>query len=151
MRASCALSLAHLHVHVQVIRELSPRSHDMIIGCGERLAAGSCARVRVRVCVRACVRACLCLLACLLGKTIHTHIHTFPPLSLSLSIYLSVYVSLCPRSPAGVVAGVLREHGIPGIAVNLSNLWPDGLDTSRVGVCVGGWVCALMWMIAKRP
>eukprot|EP00050_Salpingoeca_kvevrii_P011611 m.16746 g.16746 ORF g.16746 m.16746 type:complete len:505 (+) comp3531_c0_seq1:166-1680(+) len=57
---------------LQVIRELSVRSHDMIIGCGERLSAG-------------------------------------------------------------VVSGVLQEHGIPSVPVNLSNVFAQELDTSVSG------------------
>jgi aspartate kinase len=55
-----------------VIRELSPRSHDMIAGCGERLAAG-------------------------------------------------------------LIAGVLREHDIPAVYINLSNLFRVPLDTNKTG------------------
>jgi aspartate kinase len=55
-----------------VIRELSPRSHDMIIGCGERLSAG-------------------------------------------------------------LIAGVLREHSIPAVYVNLSNLFRSPLETDKTG------------------
>jgi len=55
-----------------VIRELSPRSHDMIVGCGERLAAG-------------------------------------------------------------VISGVLRDNQIPSVAVDLSNIFPDGLNPGKVG------------------
>lgn len=57
---------------LSVIQDLSPRSHDMIIGCGERLSAG-------------------------------------------------------------LISGVLREHGLPAVYVNLSTLFPTGLDPSKVG------------------
>mmetsp|Transcript_23039 Transcript_23039/g.28281 ORF Transcript_23039/g.28281 Transcript_23039/m.28281 type:complete len:390 (+) Transcript_23039:177-1346(+) len=57
---------------LSVIQELSPRSHDLIIGCGERLSAG-------------------------------------------------------------LLAGVLRENGTESVMVDLSDAFPNGLDTGRRG------------------
>ena len=55
-----------------VIREISPRSHDMVVGCGERLSAG-------------------------------------------------------------LVSAVLRDAGMKSVNVDLSNAFPEGLDTGKRG------------------